>query len=150
MRKLILAIPSGIPSVIMIALVSYFSLTDNPVGATISLFPGSDKVVHFIMYFVTTTTFIYDYTKLKFPHYTVLSKEILITFIAATMGLLMECGQLALSNHRCFEALDIVANTVGAFTAFGVSKFFLIHRFRKFFGRKHHHHHHHHHHHSKQ
>ena len=150
MRKLILHIPFGVPSLFITALVSYFSLTNNPVGAALLPFAGADKVAHFIMYFVTTIVYIYDYVRMKYPHHTVLGKEMLITAFAMLVGIVMECGQLAFSNHRCFEVLDLVANCSGALAGFAVQHWWLIKHERKFIGGKHHHHHQHHHHHHHQ
>ncbi|MBQ0069454.1 MAG: VanZ family protein [Bacteroidales bacterium] len=144
MKKLILAIPVGLPSVAVTALVAYFSLSSDPVAPDMDMFPGCDKVCHFIMYFVTALVYFYDYTKKKFPHHTKLNKDLFITAVTMLLGLLMESGQMVLNNGRAFEWLDIVANWTGAVLAFGVARLWLMHEYRKFIGHKHHHHHRHH------
>lgn len=144
MRKLILALPVGVPSIAITAVVAYFSLSSDPVAPDMSMFTGCDKVFHGLMYFVTALVYFYDYTKKKFPHHTKLDKDLFITAVTILLGLLMESGQLLLDNGRAFEALDVVANATGAVCAFFAARFYLMHKFRKFIGHKRHHHHHHH------
>jgi len=139
-KKLIHTIPAGIPSVLIVALDAYLSLASHPVPSSIPTFEGADKVVHFLLYFIITLVFTYDYAKHKFPHHTVLNKELLLMVLAMLLGLVMESMQLGFTEERSFEYYDIVANAAGAATGFGVQRLWLMKRFRHFLGSRRHHH----------
>ena len=51
MKKFLLSIPVGLPSVLMLALILYLSLATEPVPEEIPLFLGADKLAHVVMYF---------------------------------------------------------------------------------------------------
>ena len=134
MKKFILAIPVGIPSLIMLALVAYLSLAPNPlhVGDTL-LFPGSDKLAHVLLYFVTVCVLILDYAKWRLPHHVKLEKLLAITAFTIVFGAVMETGQLAMRLGRSFELLDILCDAVGAIAGFLFVKYWYMHKFRKTF-----------------
>lgn len=140
-------IPKGLCSVIITAVVIYLSLSSNPLDInSFRLFPGFDKVAHFLMYFATVVVYLYDYTKFKLPHHTSLNLELVFTACAALMGLMLEIGQLVLTDCREFEILDCLVNAVGALSGFLVMRFWGIHLLRKYFLRVKHSHHSRHHH----
>ena len=158
MKRLINLLPSGFFSVIATVLVVYCLLAPSSSisGGLLGLFSFKygDKVVHLILFFFLNAAYLYDYTKLKNPHHTRLNKELAITTLASSIGLLTEAGQLAMGLGRNFDVLDIVADVVGALLAFAVMHWGGGHVLRKYLfnvrrrsrsGRKHHHHHHHHH-----
>lgn len=157
MKKLILSIPVGVPSIIMTAIVAYLSLSSHPLPQDLNFVLGYDKVCHALLYFVTTLVYTYDYAKKSYPHYTKINIELFIVAVAMLLGLAMESGQLISENMRAFEWGDIAANSFGAILAFIVQYVWLMKEFRKFMSRHHHHHHHqgqgqgqHHHHHHHQ
>lgn len=134
MKRFLLALPCGLLSVIAIGIVAYLSLWPDPLGAShISLFPGSDKVVHFLMYFVCTSVFFFDYAKHRLPHHTKLNVVLALTTAAIALGLLMEVGQLALQLGRTFDYNDIIANSLGALAALAAFKWIGEHSFRNSF-----------------
>ena len=78
MKNFIKSIPVGVLSALMILIVAYLSLDPDPLGEhDFHLFPGADKVAHFLMYLVTACIFIFDYAKFKLPHHTKWNLELL-------------------------------------------------------------------------
>lgn len=142
MKHILKAIPVGVLSALAVLLVAYFSLDADPLGDTnLMLFPGSDKVGHFLLYLGTAMVFILDYAKFKLPHHTKLNMELMYTCCAMVLGLIMEVGQLVLSNGRTYDMLDVVANCLGAATGFGYMRLWGLHRFRRTMLHSGHHHH---------
>lgn len=145
MKRLIKAIPVGLMSVLMILLVAYLSLDPNPLGEQqLQLFAGADKVAHFVLYLVTASVFIIDYAKFKLPHHTKLNLELLFMCCAMLLGLLMEIGQLILTNGRDYDVNDLVANCLGAATGFAWMHWYGLQKSRRWLLRsgyyRHHHH----------
>ncbi len=166
MKKLINYIPSGLFSIIATAIVFYLLLSppsDIP-SEWFGLFnfKYGDKVAHVLLFFILNLAYLYDYTKLMNPQHTKVNKELALTALASSIGLISECCQLAMGNGREFDVLDIAADVVGAFIAFVVMHWFGAHLLRKYLfnvrrhRRRHHskkhssssHSHHHHHHHN--
>jgi len=140
MRKFLLSIPTGIPSLIITAIVAYLTLTSDPVGKEFLFFPGSDKVAHVLAFMFVSLTYLYDYAKHKNPHHTKLNLEMALTATAIVVGLLTEAGQLVISNGRSYDPSDIVADGIGAIIGFLAYRFYLGHEIRYFFSRRKHHH----------
>lgn len=132
-KKFILAIPFGIPSILMILIVAYLSLWPNPIPILKVEFVWWDKLAHVLLYFVATCVFILDYAKSKLPHHINTEKMLAFTAASIVLGAVMEVGQLVSKLGRMFDVLDIVANTIGAILAFLFIKFWYMHKFRKTF-----------------
>lgn len=149
MKKMILAIPTGLLSILATAMIVYLSLASDPLSVNeMKLFPGFDKVAHVLCYFGCTLIYILDYAKYKFPHHTQLSIELALTSTAIILGLFMEIAQLVMLNGRSYEVLDWVCDIAGAVLAFLFMHFYFLHVFRKkayHVGIHRHHHHRHHH-----
>ncbi len=142
MRQLLKSIPVGVLSALAIVLTAYFSLDPNPLGDNnIMLFAGADKVAHLLLYLLVTVLFITDYAKYKLPHHTKLNLELMFMCCAMLLGLLMEVGQLVLSNGRIYDVIDLAANCVGAFAGFAYMHWWGLHRFRRLMLHSRHHHH---------
>ena len=145
MRKLIKAIPAGIPTVLVVALIAYLSLAPNPFDINkLPLFPGADKLEHIVMYFGATTIFLLDYAKKRLPHHTKTNLELAITAGAMVFGFVMEIMQLIMRMGRSYDMLDVVSNCLGAAIAYVVMRYWLMHRFRRLMlphrhGHRHHH-----------
>ncbi|MFC2129244.1 VanZ family protein [Bacteroidota bacterium] len=73
-------------------------------------FPGSDKVVHSIIYCVFTILLTRDYLR-----YNPLKWIRLLFFLLAILGysIIIEVIQLSLTSYRSGELLDVVANLAG-------------------------------------
>ena len=149
MKKFILAIPVGVPSSIIIILITYLSLASNPLDINdISLFPGFDKLAHVIMYFGAACVFILAWANFKMPHHIKLNNELALTTFAILLGGLMEIAQLVMAQGRSFEVTDWFADILGALAGWATIHFWFMHIFRKYLlrtsSRKLHHHHHYH------
>lgn len=132
MKKFIVAIPSGIFSILITMVVAYFTLASNPLDInSVTLFPEFDKFAHFVMYLVCTLIYLSEYAKYKLPHHTEINVELAITAFACVMGLFFEVAQMALTNDRQFEFLDCLANATGAITAFGIMHCWGMHAVRE-------------------
>lgn len=146
MKRFIRHIPTGLPSIIVLAVVSYLSLMPDPLNKLeLNVFTGFDKVCHFLLYLVATIIYLLDYSKKKYPHHTKLNGELMVTTASMVIGLFMECAQLAMNTGRNFEINDIIANALGALAGGFISHDYLITKFRHHVLHHHHHHHHHHH-----
>ena len=143
MKHLLRSLPTGVASLIVVLLIAYLSLSSDPLGAShVHLFPGSDKVAHFLMYFVAAVVFIVDYAKHRLPHHTRLNVELAMMACAMLLGLLMEVSQLALSQSRHYDNYDILFNCLGALAGFLFMRYCGgMHRFRRMMLSHHHHHH---------
>ncbi|MBR6282913.1 MAG: VanZ family protein [Muribaculaceae bacterium] len=143
MKSIYRILPPGLTSLLVIAAIAYLSLSSDPMGAShMHLFPGSDKVAHFLMYFFAAQAFICDYARLCLPHHTKLNVELALTTCAMLLGLIMEVGQLTLCETRSFDSLDIVSNCLGAIAGFMWLRYAGgMHRFRRaMLSHRHHHH----------
>ena len=143
MKRFFRFVPTGVTSLIVVLVIAYLSLSSDPLGAShVHLFPGSDKVAHFLMYAVASMAFIIDYAKFRLPHHTRLNVEMAVTACAMLLGLLMEVSQLALSQSRHYDNYDILFNCLGALAGFLFMRFGGgMHRFRRMMLSHRHHHH---------
>ncbi len=69
----------------------------------------TDKVLHFLMYFILVGWFVQLYPK---P-----DKRIQILIAAILLGMLIEYLQ-GMTNYRSFDFIDEIANSIGALSAF--------------------------------
>ena len=135
MKKFLNKIPVGVFSVIATVIVVYLLLA--PASEVKSSwfawlnFKHSDKLVHFLMFLFLNLVYLYDYTKYKYPHHTKTNVELAFTTFASMIGLLTESCQLAMNIGREFDNIDVVADVVGAFAAFGLMRWFGGHALRK-------------------
>lgn len=132
MKSFILAIPKGIPSIIMIGLVLFFTFTKNPLGINnLKIFPYAPLVGHFILYFLTALVFILDYAKSRLPHHSKINQEIAFAAVAAVMSLVMEIGVMWKTNGF-YDMNNVYAATLGAALAFLFYHYWMLHPFRHY------------------
>ena len=147
MRQFLKSLPTGLASVVLLAAITYLSLSTSPVGSSLFGFPGADKVVHALMYFALTLSLLFDYAKTRLPHHTRLNLECALAVVSMVYGLLMEIAQLMMNNGRAYSIMDWVADIAGSAAALLLYRLWLSHWLRRqLLGFKHHSHHHHHHH----
>lgn len=115
MLRLIRNIPPYLPTALVFIAILYISLAPDPMPNEIPLllFPGADKVIHFIMYGGLTGTFCFDYYRRGNC-----SKEvaalIVAALIATAMGGAIELIQDYMGIGRHSDYLDFIANAAGA------------------------------------
>lgn len=105
-------------------LIAVLSLSSFPQGNGPSIdIPNADKAVHFTFYFVATLLGIYfirERTRGSLP----LNKALLqLMFIVIVYGILIEVFQWAFTRTRDGDSYDVLANSMGAFTAGALMKF---------------------------
>ena len=132
MKSFILSIPKGIPSVIALLLVFYFTFAKNPLGINaLNVFPGAKLVGHFILYFLVSLTFILDYAKAKLPHHSKINHEISLAVTTGVLALLMEIGRMWQTGYN-YDLNNVYAASVGALLAFVFYHFWLLHPMRHY------------------
>lgn len=132
MKKIIRKIPTGLLSVLSMALVAYLSLDNDPFSTShVKLFPGADKVIHVIMYFCLAVVFIIDYSKHRHPRSPKTDKMCMFAFAAFVYGVVMELLQGSMGQGRSVSLADAIANFVGAAAGFAFMKFFFVGWIRK-------------------
>jgi len=96
--------------VALVMLVFYLSLT--PVPSDVISVEHSDKVGHFLSYFILMSWFVQLYQG---------SRHLLLLAMFIAMGLLIELLQ-GQTTYRLFEYADIAANSLGALFAWGLAR----------------------------
>ena len=133
MKNFILAIPKGLPTIIMILLALYFTFADNPLGVNgLKIFPYAEQVGHFILYFLVALVFILDYAKAKLPHHSKINQEMALAAVSAVLALLLEIALMWRTNGYNYDPKNIVAAALGAALAFLFYHFWLLHPFRHY------------------
>jgi VanZ family protein len=109
---------AGTVWVVVIFMASVFPL-DNITISSDALIAHSDKIVHFLMYFILEVLLIYQLD--AFSN----SKKIGCIFIFSVVyGFILEIVQLFFLTNRFFEIFDLIANITGALT--GILFIYLI------------------------
>lgn len=104
-----------IQTIVTALLIMYLSLTEQVGGAERihRLMPYSDKVAHFIMYFVLTLVLIISYRG-----YVACRLQVLMLVLGVFLyGVLMEILQKYVTINRHFEWWDMAANLIGIMAA---------------------------------
>ena len=110
-------LPSNAPWVLVLIAILYLTLAPQPLGdEELQLFPGADKVVHFIMFGALTGSFIYD--RWRFDRQLTLHAALVVALCSAVTGGIVEWLQAAMNLGReGNDMLDALANLLGAFAA---------------------------------
>ncbi|MEF9923507.1 MAG: hypothetical protein RSB34_02820 [Muribaculaceae bacterium] len=131
MRRLLLKLPYGIASILILAVILFLTLTPDPMGAhDITLFPGFDKVAHFIMFFIAGCIFTLDVAKMRFPHRPRLDLFIAITLFGIVLGGVIELLQDAMQYGRDKDLIDFIADSLGSIAAFAICYYYLVPQLR--------------------
>lgn len=132
MKSFILSIPKGLPSLIMILLMLFFTFAKNPFGVNaLKVFPYAEQVGHLILYFFIALVFILDYAKARLPHHSKINQEIGLAATAATLSLTMEIGLMWKTGYN-YDMTNVAAAIIGATLAFLFYHFWLLHPFRHY------------------
>lgn len=133
MKSFILSIPKGVPTIIMLVLVAYFTLATNPFGINaLRIFPYAKQVGHFILYFVVASVFIMDYAKGKLPHHSKINHEIALATVAAVLSFVMELVLMWWTDGYYYDITNVYAAWFGALVAFLFYHYWLYHPFRHY------------------
>ncbi len=122
--------PNGIVTVIVVLLISYATLVPKPLGDNeIPLFPGADKVVHFIMFAVLSMAIAFDRGRYVGDYKLVeVNRQALcfVVLVSSFFGGLIELLQGSMSLGRSSDLFDFIADLIGA--VFGVILFYYLMR----------------------
>jgi hypothetical protein len=133
MKSFILSIPKGVPTIIMLVLVAYFTLATNPFGINaLRIFPYAKQLGHFILYFVVALVFIMDYAKGKLPHHSKINHEIALATVAAVLSFVMELVLMWWTDGYYYDITNVYAAWFGALVAFLFYHYWLYHPFRHY------------------
>lgn len=132
MKSFILSIPKGVPTIIMLIVMLYFTFAKNPLGINaLNVFPHAKFVGHLILYFFIALVFILDYAKARLPHHSKLNQEMVIAATAAVLSLVMEILLMWKTGFN-YDLNNVYAATIGALLAFLFYHFWLLHPFRHY------------------
>ena len=132
MKSFILSIPKGIPSVVALLVVLYFTFANNPLGINaLNVFPGAKLVGHFVLYFLVALVFILDYAKSRLPHHSKINHEISLAVTAGVLALMMEIGRMWQTGFN-YDLNNVYAASFGALLAFLFYHFWLLHPMRHY------------------
>ena len=133
MKSFILSIPKGVPTIITLLLVFYFTLAPNPFGINaLRIFPYAKQLGHFILYFVVASVFIMDYAKGKLPHHSKINHEIALATVAAVLSFVMELALMWWTDGYYYDITNVYAAWFGALVAFLFYHYWLYHPFRHY------------------
>lgn len=115
MLRFLRQIPPYLLTLIVFVAICYLSLDADPFPDRERwfTFPGSDKVVHFIMYGGLTATFCFDYYRRTTAR---CKLWLLIVALAGaiTVGAVLELLQAHMGIGRSGDYVDFIANSLGA------------------------------------
>lgn len=132
MKSFILAIPTGVPSVLALLAVLYFTFDNNPLGINaLNVFPGAKLIGHFVLYFLVALIFTLDYAKARLPHHSKINHEISFAVTSGVLALLMEIGRMWQTGFN-YDLNNVYAASLGAIAAFFFYHFWLLHPMRHY------------------
>lgn len=101
----------------VIVVILYLTLLPKPFGEEeLPLFPGADKIAHFMMFGGLTGTYIFD--RWRASHPCGIKGALLTALMSAIFGCVVEWLQAYMQMGRTGnDVWDAMANTAGAFTA---------------------------------
>lgn len=116
MYRFIRNIPPYLPTALVFIAILYISLAPDPIPdeMPLLLFPGADKVIHFIMYGGLTGTFCFDYYRRANHRCHECRILIVASLTAMIIGGVIELLQDYMGIGRQSDYLDFIANTTGA------------------------------------
>lgn len=106
-------IPRWLTTALVVAAILYATIAPHPVGADeLPLFPGVDKVVHFIMFATLAAALLFDLWRIKTA--TSAGRVMAVAGVAAVLfGAVDELLQECLTDNRSGELLDWLADVGG-------------------------------------
>jgi len=96
--------------IVIIITLSLLPKSSIDIGS-VKLFKGTDKVVHFLMYFILMILWIFSVVRL--PKDKRVKKIFIGVVFSVSLGLILEILQKYLEIGRTFDTFDIIANISG-------------------------------------
>jgi hypothetical protein len=107
----LIMIKKNILSIFVALIITYLSLTNSDNFDKVSFlnFPGADKIIHSIMYFVFMSVIVFE-NRNNIGKVKIL---LLITLVPFLFGALMEVLQMFLTTSRAGSVADLLSNLAG-------------------------------------
>lgn len=107
-------IPFWLPTAFTLALILWLTLSPDPAGTPMPMFPGADKIVHALMFGFLAAILLFDWQRAH--AWRPASKKViwLMAAVSALTGVAVEYAQRAMALGRAFEWADMAADAVGA------------------------------------
>jgi len=106
---------------VMVVTITVLSLTPaylfRNVESTLPLFPGFDKCVHGLMYFILTLSVLFALPQSERGR---IRSMVSVAVATSLYGVLMEFCQGYLTSTRSMDGFDMLANAAGAFCCVGM------------------------------
>lgn len=119
-------IPKFVSSIAVVLVVLYLTLFPDPFSGTkVPMFPGADKVVHFVMFFSVAACFYLDFGRTNMFSGK-LKLGLFCFFIALVLGGFIEIMQFAMNLGRSGDVVDWAADAVGALIGIALSRFYMF------------------------
>lgn len=104
-----------VPTVIVLTAVLWLTLAPHPLGEeTIPMFPGADKMAHFLMFGGLTAVFLFDYGRTQGWRKITLPLAAAAGVFCGLFGIGLEYVQETMHIGRSKDFLDMVADMLGA------------------------------------
>lgn len=115
LKYLLERLPSGSLTAVCLLAILWLTLASKPLGDNeIELFPNADKVAHTIMFGGFTFCILLDYLRLRDWKKPTLKIEVISIIASISLGVITEILQLSMHAGRSGDALDILADSIGA------------------------------------
>ena len=114
MYKLIRTIPTGVATIVVVALILYCTLDSDPLNGHHINIPGFDKLVHGIMFFAMVCATSFDFAKKLYPRAVNIMLLAVLVIVASLFGGFIEWLQDAMGMGRSKDIYDFIADSAGA------------------------------------
>lgn len=136
LKYLLERLPSWTLTLVCLMAILWLTLASKPLGDNeIELFPNADKVAHAIMFGGFTFCILLDYIRRREWKKPTLKIEVISIIASISLGAITEILQQSMHAGRSGDALDLLADSVGAIitaSAFHIYNFICLRNKNKF------------------
>ena len=126
MQSIMRYFPAPWPSVILLLVVLYLTLTPMPLPPFKPIFSRTDLIVHFIMFGTLSAVFAYDTRRKTNRPLSAMTAVVIIVSVIALGGIIELLQGTTLINRSC-DLYDFIVNSIGA-TTIGTASYFINRR----------------------
>lgn len=107
------------PTLIVLAVILYGTLSSDPIGAdNLPLFPHADKLIHAIMMGGLFSAIIFDIQRADRSRRVAIRTMLIVAIVIMIFGGLVEVLQMTMDSGRSAELLDLLADWLGVWIAY--------------------------------
>lgn len=119
MNRLTIFLRQFWPTLIVLAVILYGTLSSDPMGAdSLPLFPHADKLIHAIMMGGLFSAIIFDMQRADRTHRVPVRTMLIVAIVIMVFGGLVEILQMTMDSGRSAELLDLLADWLGVWVAY--------------------------------